>query len=110
MSSITGDAEPCRPSSQGEGWPVAANAAPPTAKRAKLMVTKAINRLSTSISFALLDEKTALDKAPFLAPSGRPPRADERLGPAWHGSLPRAWQDERCSGTEPLIRPWWTAR
>jgi hypothetical protein len=42
---------------------------------AKLVTTKAINRLSTSISYALLDEKTASDKAPFAPLFAVPPQA-----------------------------------
>jgi hypothetical protein len=63
------------------------------------MATKAINRLSTSISYPLLDEKNGLGQGPFCAPFCRP--ATEWLDGVAHTTrhFATAWQHLRCSGT-----------
>ena len=83
MSSITGVADCCSPSSQGDGWPRPAKAAPPPARTVTLMTRKAINRLSTQFSCAPLRSlKKSRRGEPLLPPAaGR----DIRHGPARHG-------------------------
>ncbi len=72
MSSITGEADCCRPSSQGEGWPRPAQATPPAAIKVTPVTTKATNRLSTSI---VLSSPSTRNSALIEAPFCRPPQA-----------------------------------
>ena len=96
MSSITGVAPFCMPSCQGSGWPASRPSAAPPARTVTLVTTNAINRLNTSIvECAPSTRKTAAIRPLFAAHR----RQDVRLGPAEHGSLPRAWQLRRCGGT-----------
>ena len=94
MSSITGVADCCKPSSHGEGWPRPAQATPPAAITARPAITIAINRLN---SIVLSSPSTRIPA--FARPlSTAPPQALCRLGPAEHSVLPRARQLWRCGG------------
>src|SRR3954453_15922262 len=70
MLSITGEAAPCNPISQREGWPEAGSAMPALVTRPMKPIVTAINRLNTCIVvFApSTRKKTAVDVPPNHAP------------------------------------------
>ncbi len=103
MSSITGVADCCRPSSQGEGWPRPAKPAPVPARTVTLVTTKAINRLSTCIVLLRsLDEKSRRG-GPLLAAHRRLIFGTAPLGTALgHG---RGSVSLSCGGTGEIPVP-----
>src|ERR1700704_5720910 len=97
MLSITGVADCCIPSCQGDGCPNSANAAPPPARMAKIVTANAVIRLNTSI-VGIAPSNEALRRPPHRSPpAGAAPPTCVDAAPA-EGHIPPRFLGARATG------------
>src|SRR5215813_10165263 len=88
MLSITGDADCCSPTCQGEGCPSPARAASAPVRTATIVIANTVNRLSTNI-VGIAPSNEVPRRAPPLGVAARIERDTPRWAPR------RAWRDLR---------------